>query len=71
MKSIDKNKRLCSKEVQSRIKRVLDIIDSESLLYSIMHNAIELWRLQSAIKTLKELRTNKRVSQVFKGDVTA
>lgn len=69
MPKVDKNKRLCSKDVQSRVSKVLDVIDSESLTYAVLHNSIELWRLEHAIKVLKELVTNKRTCQLYQGGV--
>ena len=67
MTPIDKNARLCSKAVQSRIRKALDIIDSESMTYSLSHNMIEVIRLDAAIKHLKPLITNKRSCQLYSG----
>lgn len=69
MSKVDKNKRLCSSDIQSRIGKALDVIDSESLTYAVLHNSIELWRLEHAIKLLKELVTNKRSHQLYNGGV--
>ena len=56
---VDKNKRLCSKDVQKRIITALNVLDSESIHYIIRNNYIEQLRIDKAINALKDLRTNR------------
>ena len=59
---IDKNARLCSKDVQHRIKKALDVLTRDSLDYIVKHNPIEKMCVNEAIKALSELvtaRTNQ------------
>jgi len=67
---IDKNARLCSKDIQRHIVTALDIIDSESIMIALSHNMIECIRLQSAISHLRPLVTNKRTCAIYDGTIT-
>jgi hypothetical protein len=67
--AIDKNSKLCSKQVQRHITSALDIIDSVSLRVAIDHNPIEQIRIERAIHHLRQVVTNKRTCQLYKGGV--
>lgn len=56
---VDKNKRLCSKDVQKRVLVALNVLDSESLRYIIRNNLIECLRVDKAINALRDIRTGR------------
>lgn len=61
---IDRNARLCSKDVQRRLKSVKEVLTRESLHYCIRHNLIESSALDEALKSINELITD-RTSQLY------
>lgn len=69
MTKINRNDKLCGKSIQSRLIKAIDILDSESLMYAIRHNMIECVRVTHALRLLKELRTNRRVSTLYNGGI--
>ena len=66
---IDKNARLCSKDVQHHIVSALDLIDSDSLRYIVSDNLIESARLDKAIKHLRQVVTNRRTCQLISSSI--
>lgn len=59
---IDRNARLCSREVQQHIRTAIDVLTRDSLDYIIKHNLIEKAAIDEAIKALSKLvtaRTNQ------------
>lgn len=56
---LDRNSRLCSKDVQRRVNRILDMIDSVSLRHILRHNFIEYNRVNEAVKLAQELTTGR------------
>ena len=56
---IDRNARLCSRDVQIRIIRAIDVLTRDSLDYIIKHNLIEKAAVNDALKALSELVTGR------------
>jgi hypothetical protein len=61
---LDKNTRLCSKDVQSRLRVIVDVLTRDSLDYIIKHNLIERAAIERALTAASELVTNKRTCQL-------
>jgi hypothetical protein len=61
---LDKNTRLCSKDVQSRVRVIVDVLTRDSLNYIIKHNMIESEAVDRALRAASELITNKRTCQL-------
>lgn len=60
---IDRNARLCSKDIQSRVHTIREFLTRQSLHYCIGDNLIEVAALGKALKAVNDLCT-RRTSQL-------
>lgn len=59
MVRIDRNTKLCSKDIQVRIKIAIDVLTRDSLDYIVKHNLVEKAALEKALCALSELVTTR------------
>lgn len=57
---IDKNSRLCSKDVQQKLLYALDKLNRVSLDYALRHNLVEKACIECARKAINDLITRRR-----------